>query len=280
MTNLISFFILSGSDFLEINIKSIITAGAVVGIAGLIIGVLLGIAAVLLKVKVDEREILIREILPGANCGGCGYAGCDALAKGIAEGNAAVTACPVASSEIHARIGEIVGKTADSQAKKTAFVKCAGTCDKTTIKYEYHGSMDCKRATVVPGRGHKACSYGCMGYGTCVKSCMFDAIHIVDGCAVVDKKKCTACGKCVAECPNNIIELVPYAAKHLVECSSKARGKDVRAVCQTGCIGCMICVKQCEYDAIIIENNLAYINTDKCTDCGKCAEKCPQKIIT
>lgn len=271
--------LLTRSVYLEISIKSLVTAGAVVGLTGLIIGVLLGIAGVLLKIKVDEREIMIIELLPGANCGGCGFAGCEALAKAIAEGSAAVTACPVASAEVHGKIGEIVGKAADKKIKKTAFVKCAGTCEKTEELYEYHGSMDCKRAAVVPGRGGSSCSYGCMGYGTCVSACMFDAIHIIDGIAVVDKEKCTACGRCVAECPNNIIEIIPLKAEHRVKCSSKAKGKKVREVCKTGCVGCMLCMKQCEYEAISVVNNLAHIDYEKCTDCGKCAIKCPQKII-
>ncbi len=177
------------------------------------------------------------------------------------------------------KIGAIMGVAGGSAEKKVAFVKCKGTCDKTKVQYNYYGVDDCKKVSVVPGAGEKACTYGCMGYGSCVKACAFDAIHVVDGVAVVDKEKCVACGKCVSSCPNHLIELVPYKAGHLVQCSSHAKGKDVKSVCESGCIGCTLCTKQCEFDAIHMEDNLAVIDYEKCTNCGKCAEKCPVKVI-
>ena len=117
------------------------------------------------------------------------------------------------------------------------------------------------------------------GLGSCVKACPFDAIHIVDGVAVVDKDACKACGKCVAACPKHLVELVPYEQKHLVQCSSKDKGKDVLSVCKVGCIGCKMCQKVCPSDAIVVEDNIAHIDPEKCTNCGLCAEKCPKKII-
>lgn len=277
--NLLLNSLLSNSPVLAVSVKGIVIAGAVVGIAGLIIGVLLGIAAKAFHVEVDEKEIQVRDLLPGNNCGGCGFAGCDALAKAIAMGEAPVNGCPVASSEIHDQIGTVMGKTAEKEERKAAFVKCKGTCDKTNIKYNYHGIADCKKLSLIPGHGEKVCAYGCMGYGSCVNACAFDAIHVVNGVAVVDQEKCVACGKCIQECPNHLIELVPVSAKHRVVCNSNDKGKDVNAGCSVGCIGCMLCTKVCEAGAITVENNLAHIDYSKCTKCGKCVEKCPRKII-
>ncbi|WP_333651459.1 RnfABCDGE type electron transport complex subunit B [Lacrimispora sp.] len=260
-------------------IISILYAAAVVGILGILIGVFLGIASEKFKVEVDEKELLIREVLPGNNCGGCGYAGCDALAKAIADGQAPVGACPVGGVPVAEQIGEIMGVSAGAMDKKIAFVKCKGTCDKTRTKYKYYGAQDCRMASVAPGGTEKSCAYGCMGFGTCVRACEFDAIHVVDGVAVVDREKCVACGKCVTACPSNLIDLVPYRSKHLVQCNSHDKGKEVKAKCDVGCIACTLCIRQCEFDAIHMDNNVAVIDYEKCTNCGKCAEKCPVKVI-
>ncbi len=261
------------------NIVGIIIATAIIGITGLAIGLLLGIAGVKFKVEVDEKEERVRELLPGNNCGGCGFAGCDALAKAIASGEAPANACPVASESVNTEIASVMGVDEQERVKEVAYVKCAGTCDKTEVKYNYFGITDCNKLAMVPGRGGKKCTYGCMGFGSCVNACQFDAIHIIDGIAKVDKEKCVACKKCIAQCPNHLIELVPYDSKYRVTCSSKDKGKDVKAACKTGCIGCGICAKVCESDAVTVENNLAYIDQSKCISCGKCAEKCPAHVI-
>ena len=262
------------------NITGILIAAVVVGAVGIIIGVLLGVASEKFKVEVDEREVLVRAELPGNNCGGCGYAGCDALAKAIVEGKAAVNQCPVGGSAVGDKIAAIMGVEAGSSEKMVAFVKCKGTCDKANVQYNYYGIDDCvKIAAAVPGAGDKSCSYGCLGSGSCVKVCQFDAIHVIDGVAVVDKEKCVACGQCVATCPRGLIELVPYKAEHLVQCNSHDKGPAVKKNCDAGCIGCTLCTKQCEFDAIHMDNNLAVIDYEKCTNCGKCAAKCPAKVI-
>ncbi len=257
----------------------LLMAAGVIGAIGIIIGVLLGIASEKFKVEVDERETLVRAELPGNNCGGCGFPGCDGLANAIAAGTAPVNGCPVGGPDVAAKIAAIMGVESGAMVKKVAFVKCKGTCDKTRVQYNYYGADDCRNVAVVPGGGEKACTYGCMGYGSCVKACEFDAIHVVDGVAVVDKEKCVACGKCAAVCPNHLIELVPYDAKHLVQCSSQDKGKDVKAKCENGCIACTLCTKQCEDDAIHMNGNVAEIDYEKCTSCGKCAAKCPVKVI-
>ena len=257
----------------------LLLAAVVIGAIGIIIGVLLGIASEKFKVEVDEKEILVRAELPGNNCGGCGFPGCDGLAAAIAAGTAPVNGCPVGGAPVADKIAAIMGVESGSSEKKVAFVKCKGTCDKTNVKYNYYGITDCSMVTVAPGSGEKACAYGCMGYGSCVKACQFDAIHVVDGVAVVDKEKCVACGKCAEECPNHLIEMVPYDASYGVACSNQDKGPKVMAVCDTGCIGCGLCVRQCDSGAVTVENNVAHIDQNKCTGCGKCAEKCPKKII-
>lgn len=261
------------------NITGVIIAACLVGGTGLIIGLLLGFAGKVFEVEVNEKEIAVREQLPGNNCGGCGYAGCDGLAKAIANGEAPVNGCPVGGAPVAAAIGEIMGSSADV-VKKVAFVKCSGTCDKSKERFEYYGNESCIQAVSSTGGGAKACAYGCLGLGSCVQVCDFDAIHIVDGIAVVDRENCVSCGKCVATCPKRLIELVPYENHNFVKCNSNDKGKDVKAVCEVGCIGCKMCEKVCESDAIHVENNLAHIDYDKCTNCGKCAEKCPVKLFT
>lgn len=265
--------------FLAASASGVGVAAAVIGVTGLLIGLLLGFAAKAFAVPVDEKEIAVREFLPGNNCGGCGFAGCDALAKAIAVGEAPVNACPVGGAAVADKIGAVMGVDSSGAVKNVAYVKCAGTCDKAGIKANYYGISDCKRAAAIPGRGDKACAFGCLGFGSCVAACQFDAIHVEHGIAVVDKEKCVACGKCIQECPNGLIELVPYDAKFAVSCSNKDKGPKVMAVCDTGCIGCGICQKQCEAGAITVENNIAHIDQSKCTGCGKCAEKCPKKVI-
>ena len=248
----------------------IIIAACAVGVTGLLLGLFLGFMGKKFAVEVDQKEIDVRAELPGNNCGGCGYAGCDALAKAIAAGEADCGACPVGGAPVAAKIAAIMGAEAGSQERMTAFVKCGGDCDKAKNNYVYSGVQDCTMMNIAPNGGPKGCTYGCMGYGSCVKTCPFDAIHVVNGVAVVDKEKCKACGKCVATCPRHLIELIPYKASYAVNCSSQNKGKDVMQVCSVGCIGCMLCTKQCEYGAITVENNIAHIDQSKCGgDCDK-----------
>lgn len=258
---------------------SIILAMVVVGGTGVIIGILLGIAGEKFAVQVDEREAAVRSCLPGNNCGGCGFPGCDGLAAAIAKGEAKVNSCPVGGEPCAQAIGKIMGVEAGASVPLTAYVKCAGTCEAAKDNYEYVGQEDCSVALNNPGGGAKACTYGCLGFGSCKKACPFGAIEIVDGIAVVDPEKCKACGKCVAQCPRHLIELVPVDSVCHVKCSSKDKGVEVKKVCQAGCIGCGLCAKNCPAEAITVENNLAHIDQSKCTGCGTCKEKCPVKVI-
>lgn len=257
-------------------LTAILIAAAVVLVLSILIGVLLGVVAEKFKVETDEREPLVRDCLAGSNCGGCGFAGCDAYAHAIVAEGADPGLCPASNA---AQIGEIMGVSVSTGPKKVAFVRCSGTCTKTNDNYQYRDITDCRIAYLAPGHGSKKCAFGCLGFGSCAKVCPFDAIRIVDGLAVVDKEKCQACGRCVAACPNHLIEIVPYEASYVVRCSSRVKGKDVRNACKDGCLGCGLCARVCETGAISLDGNLAYIDQDKCIGCGKCAEKCPSKII-
>ena len=259
--------------------NGIILAALIVGGTGLILGLFLGLADKKFKVETDEKVEMIRAELPGNNCGGCGYAGCDAVAKAIAAGEAEVSACPVGGADTAARIAAIMGKEAKEEERMVAFVKCAGTCEKTHSNYDYYGVRDCEMMSFVPSGGPKSCNYGCLGYGSCVKACQFDAIHVIDGIAVVDKEKCKACGKCVSRCPKHLIELVPYRAEQHVQCASRDKGKTLMQACKVGCIGCKKCEKECPQQAVTVTDNVAHIDYAKCTNCGTCASVCPRKII-
>lgn len=257
----------------------ILTATVVVGAVGIFVGLFLGVAGMKFKVQVDEKEEAVLAALPGNNCGGCGFAGCSGLAAAIAKGEAPVNACPVGGEPVGKTIAAIMGVEAGASKRLTAFVACQGDCDRTTKNYDYCGAEDCRMMGFVPDGGPKSCNSGCLGYGTCVKVCPFDAIHVVNGVAVVDREACKACGKCVAVCPKKLISLVPYEAKFSVACSSKDKGPVTMKACQTGCIGCGICVKNCPSQAVSVADFNAAIDQEKCTGCGACAEKCPKKAI-
>ncbi len=260
-------------------ISGVLIATAVVGAVGLLIGLFLGVAGIRFHVDVDEREEAVLAALPGNNCGGCGFAGCSGLAAAIAKGEAPVNACPVGGETVGRKVAAIMGVEAQEGKRMVAFVACQGTCDRAGADYEYTGVEDCGMQAFVPGGGAKSCDYGCLGFGNCVKACPFDAIHVRDGVAVVDKEACKACGKCVAVCPKHLISLVPYDSKYQVACSSREKGPAVMKACSVGCIGCTLCKRNCPAQAVEIESFLARIDAEKCEGCGLCAGKCPRKAI-
>jgi len=258
---------------IEILIPIAILAGL-----GLLFGILLAVASKIFAVKVDERIPAVTEALPGANCGGCGYTGCAALAEAIVKGEAKPTACTVGGNEGAEAVGAIMGVKVEKTVRMRAQVMCSGTGEFAVKKYIYQGADDCIAAAKLGG-GDKLCPNGCTGLGSCVKACPFDAISVVDGVAVVDYKKCRGCGVCVAACPKHIIELIPYDSAHWVGCKSVDKGAVTRKQCQVGCISCKLCEKGCPEGAITVDGFLASIDYSKCIDCGLCVEKCPRKII-
>lgn len=256
----------------------ILIATIVVGAIGLILGVALVATGKKFHVETDPREAAVRELLPGNNCGACGFAGCDAVAAAIAKGEAPANACPVCSSDKAEQIAAVMGVEAQAAERHVAFVRCGGNCEKTAQTSTYVGVQDC-RAAALAGLNPWACSHGCLGYGSCVSACGYDAIHVVDGAAVVDDSKCVGCGLCGAACPKRLIELIPAERKAAVRCSSPDKGAEVRKLCAAGCIGCGICVKQCPEEAVTVTGNLARVNYGICIGCGKCAEKCPTHAV-
>ncbi|KAB3531447.1 RnfABCDGE type electron transport complex subunit B [Alkaliphilus serpentinus] len=261
------------------NLQTIVYPIVSLGGLGLLFGAGLAYASQKFAIEVDPKFMAVRDALPGANCGGCGYPGCDSFAKAICKGEAPIEGCPVGGNECVVALSEIMGVEATAGVKKVAKVICNGDTVKCKEKFEYEGIEDCVAATMVAG-GSKSCQYGCLGLGTCVRACPFDAIEIVDGrIAKIIPEKCTACGKCIEVCPKSVIDMVPYEQDVVITCNNKETGKVVRPKCSVACIACKICVKACPYEAIDFENNLAFINYEKCTNCFVCVEKCPTKAI-
>lgn len=224
--------------------------------------------------KIDE----IRACLSGANCGACGYPGCDGLAKAIAEGKASVNSCCSTSAENKKHINEIIGSS-EGIAEKTYAIVCCNGGNLCRDKYEYQGYGDCKTCEMLSG-GRKACNRGCIGLATCVDVCPNFAIEVNDkGYSQVNREKCTSCGLCISSCPKLIIKRIRASAKVYCACSNHNKGKDVKDVCSAGCIGCTLCSKVCPSGAITMQDNMPVFDYDKCTACLLCVEKCPSKCI-
>ncbi len=235
-------------------------------------------------VEEDPRIDEVLEELPGANCGGCGFPGCSAFAASCVEAETLDNLmCPVGGADTMNKVAEILGKAASGSAKKIAVVRCNGTCEERPRVNTYDGASNCAIAASLYG-GETGCSFGCLGLGDCVDVCLFDAIRINPETMLpeVDEEKCTACGACVKACPKGIIELRkqgPKSRRIFVSCVNKDKGGVAKKACNAACIGCSKCQQVCQFDAITIENNVAYIDDDKCRLCRKCVSVCPTNAI-
>ncbi len=259
--------------------KDVILALIFFAVIGGVLGFLLALVDKKMAVRADPRISEISDLLPGANCGGCGFAGCGALAEAIVEKGVKPTKCAGLTQENLDKIAAVMGNDTGLKAQKLrAVVRCHGNIENAVKKYNYTGVKDCHAAVKLHG-GSKLCPDGCIGHGSCVTACKFGALSVVKGVAVVNPGKCVGCGACVVSCPKGLIELIPADSFGYVACKSQEKGAAVKGFCDIGCIGCGICVRGCEEGAIIKEGNYAYIQQDKCSACGVCVAKCPRGII-
>ena len=241
---------------------------------GLIAGLLLAFASTVMAVPVNEKEVAVRDCLPGANCGACGFSGCDGYAKAVAAGGVATNLCRPGGAEAAEKISAILGVEAEKAEPVVAFVHCGGECGINNQKEIYEGLKSCAAEKMLYG-GKGACTFGCLGCGDCAKQCQYDAICMVNGIARVDPRKCIGCGMCAKACPNHVISLVPKTEQAVITCSNHEKGAVARKECKNACIGCMKCQKNCAFEAITVVDNLAVIDYTKCTGCGTCVDGCP-----
>ena len=260
----------------------------ILGGLGLLFGLVLSSASKVFYVETDPRLEQLNACLPGANCGGCGYAGCAGYAEAVFNGDEEVGKCASGGNECAQAMAAIMGVKAQEVVRKVALVRCSGykSYDKdgnllsgARLKAEYEGFRDCLSATKVGGNGPLSCKFGCLGFGTCVKACKYDAISVVDGVAVVNEDRCVGCMACASVCPRHLIVAVEPKHNVVIACASLAKGAVTTRGCTTGCIGCGLCKKICPKDAITVESNLARIDYTKCDNCGLCATVCPKKLI-
>ena len=259
--------------------NTILLAVLVLGVLGAVFGAVLAFASQIFHVEVDPKQEQVRQCLAGANCGGCGYPGCDGYAAAVAAGEAPTNRCVAGGEEAAAKIAQIMGVSNTASEKMVAFVPCSGTEGHAEKRFNYSGPVDCQAAMLFGGKSNKLCTFACIGLGNCVKVCQFDAMHIVDGVAKVDRSKCVGCGACAEACPKSIIKLIPESQKVMPACGNKDKGAVVMKICDYGCIGCMKCQRECPADAIVVKDNLAVVDPEKCVKCGHCAEICPRHII-
>lgn len=249
-------------------------------VMGLIFAVILVLASKFMAVPVDETQVKIRDILPGANCGACGFAGCDDYAAALASDpeNVSTTACIPGAAKVAEEIASILGVAGGDVVPQKAYLRCSGDCDKKQKVVEYSGFPTCEAAKQFYG-GEWSCKSGCLGQGDCVRACPYDAMKMINGIPGIDHNLCVGCGVCAKTCPQSIIDIMPETVKIMVKCSNHDVGKKAMQACKVACIGCKKCEKVCNFDAIHVEDGLALIDQEKCKSCGLCAKECPTGAI-
>ncbi len=260
-------------------LNDILWPAIALGGLGLLLGLGLAVASKVFAVKTDPNVEKVRDLLPGANCGGCGFPGCEGFAKAVAAGEIKPAACVALSADGLKAIAEALGVEAEEGEKNVARVLCSGGSENCVPKYVYTGLHDCRAAAALAG-GPQSCKYGCVGLLTCAKACPFGAIHLgKSGVAEIDEDICTGCGICAEACPKKSIVVMPKDQQVFVRCHAPEKGKAVTVACKAGCIACGICAKKCPEGAITMVGNLPVIDHDKCTGCGVCVAACPKKVI-
>ncbi|MCD8358341.1 MAG: RnfABCDGE type electron transport complex subunit B [Oscillospiraceae bacterium] len=258
---------------------AVLIAVAVLGIIGALCALLLVVSSKYMRVETDEKFPALRECLPGANCGACGYAGCDGYAAALASGEEEkINKCVPGGADAAKGLSAVLGVQFEAAETLIATVCCRGDCDATQKKSDYQGAQSCTAAKLLFG-GDGSCTFGCLGYGDCAAACPEGAISVQNGLARVTASRCIGCGICAKTCPQHIIALLPAKVPVYIACSSHDKGPAVRKKCTAGCIGCGLCTRKCPNGAIHMENNLSVIDYDKCTGCGTCRGVCPSKCI-
>ncbi len=264
--------------------NSLIYTVVTLSILGAIAAIILYYVVQLFKVEEDPRIDEVEKLLPGANCGGCGFAGCRGFASAMVEqDDISELYCPVGGADVMLPVANYLGKAPAEKIPQSATLKCGGCRERRPQTNSYDGARSCAIASSLYV-GESGCSAGCLGFGDCVAVCQFGAMRINEesGLVEIDVEKCTACGACVKSCPKGLIELRkrwPKERAIYVACSSTQKGAAVMKACKAGCIGCGKCVKECAFGAIEVKNNLAYIDPLKCKLCRKCVAVCPTKAI-
>ena len=261
-------------------IQALLLPGIVIGVLGLFFAFVLALMAKRFAVPHDERIDAVADVLPGLNCGGCSFPNCHAYAESVFKNSfVPLTFCKPGGDETAENLAHVLGRELKKEEKVVAKVFCKGGKSRAHEEFAYSGITVCRAAHILKG-GPKICKQGCLGFGDCFRACRFNAIAMSDdGLPIIDRNKCVACGACVKACPKGLIQLIPVRARVFVECINTDKGAFTMKACEAGCIGCKLCERECPFDAIHVINNVAVIDYQKCTNCGKCVQVCPRNII-